>query len=77
MILTLGEVSDGKEVKNIPKNYAKAIINFIFKNPEIVLKVLNKEEMPLFMNYLKHNKNISNIKDFNKLVIVHNDQKKN
>lgn len=65
-----------REIKNIPKNYAKAIINYILKQPELCYQVLPKEKVNGFLEYLRLYRKITNLKEFNKLIVVHNDPRK-
>jgi hypothetical protein len=63
-------------VKNIPKNFAKAIINYIFRKPEMCFKVLPKQRVGAFIEYLRSQRKITNLKEFNKLIVVHHDPTK-
>jgi regulatory protein YycH of two-component signal transduction system YycFG len=73
----LGHITDLKEVKNIPKNYAKAMLNFIIRTPEICKHVLPPELIHSFLEHLRLQRKITNLKDFNRLVIDHKEYKKN
>ena len=39
--------------KNMPKNYSKAIINYLISNPNLVSKVLPTEDIKPFLTHLK------------------------
>ncbi len=57
---------DPKETKNIPKNYAKAIMTYILKNEDLIAKLLpDEQKRKEYMNYLQTMKlAIQNIKQF-------------
>lgn len=75
-ILDLGPITDLREIKNIPKNYAKAILNFILRNPDKCKFVLPAELIHPFLEHLRLQRKITNLKEFNRLVIDHKDYKK-
>lgn len=57
---------DPKETKNIPKNYAKAIMTYLLKNPDFIDKYNSDPEFKRdFVAYLQNMKlTIQNIKQF-------------
>lgn len=58
------------DTKNIPKNFGKAIIAFITKNPKITEKCLKKHEIELskFLQELRiKKKNLHSIKELRSL----------
>lgn len=53
VIKDIQEGKDPKETKNIPKNYAKAIMTFLLKNSKFVERLVPDPELRVeFMKYL-------------------------
>ncbi|CAD8147833.1 unnamed protein product [Paramecium octaurelia] len=62
------KTSKVNDTKNITKNYSKAIISYIFNNPELVQKIMSKHRYDDFINFLKNKKNqMTNIKQLRDL----------
>ncbi|CAD8062212.1 unnamed protein product [Paramecium sonneborni] len=62
------KTSKVNDTKNITKNYSKAIISYIFNNPELVQKMMSKQRYVDFVNFLKNKKNqMTNIKQLRDL----------
>ncbi|CAD8055500.1 unnamed protein product [Paramecium primaurelia] len=62
------KISKVNDTKNITKNYSKAIISYIFNNPQVVQGLMQKYRYDDLVNFLKNKKNsMTNIKQLRDL----------